>query len=107
MQSRTVRGFRDRVHKNEFIGSVSLMTLDVLFRNVSRSGGACAERKTCQCRTTFHSLRLLVIRYQHEPGILQDCRLTSKKLTGNNEVYNLLETKEKIGRAFLARFGMV
>lgn len=68
----------------------------VLFRNVSRNGGACAERKTCQCQITFHSLRLLVILCQPEPGILLDCRSTSKELTRNNEVYNLLETKGKV-----------
>ena len=68
----------------------------VLYRNVSRSGGACAERKACRCRTTFHSLRPLVILYQPELGILQDYRSTSKKLTENNEVYNLVETKRKV-----------
>lgn len=68
---------------------------ECFFRNVSRIGGACAERKTCQCRITFHSLQPLGIRYQHEPGILLDCRSTSKKLTEHiKRAYKLYQQTE-------------
>lgn len=48
------------------------------FRNASRNGGACAERKMSQSLITFHSPQRLGILCPPEPGRLLDYLSTSK-----------------------------
>lgn len=78
---------------------------DFSFRNASRNGGACAERKMSQSLITFHSPQRLGILCPPEPGRLLDYLSTSKTL--KDLVYFLLKFTSRISQIQMQTFSVL
>ena len=78
---------------------------DFSFRNASKNGGACAERKMSQSLITFHSPQRLGILCPLEPGRLLDYLSTSKTL--KDLVYFLLKFTLRISQIQMQTFSVL
>ena len=78
---------------------------DFSFRNASKNGGACAERKMSQSLITFHSPQRLGTLCPLEPGRLLDYLSTSKTL--KDLVYFLLKFTLRISQIQMQTFSVL